>query len=231
MPEKNGAELFVKGMVYIYLNNTEKGIDYLIKSEQEVPGAGWTFTLKNMTIFKRCYGEFLNIKKSNNETKSIDFNGVISMSNLGIEGRLGDQCFYYIGLKVYAYRNNYLVETPDWIGRYIFKESSHDPYILGRYETIESTDSSFLDSLLGKGLPPKKAFNLKGGCYPSSITQDEKKYIQRIFRPLPYWKEQTNKIIDKLKHSDNKNRTLVALHIRRGNSKNSGRYVHSSTVY
>jgi len=63
---------------------------------------------------KRCYGEFLNTKKSNSETKSIDFNGVISMSNLGIEGRLGHQCFYYIGLKVYAYRNNYLVETPDW---------------------------------------------------------------------------------------------------------------------
>jgi len=116
-------------------------------------------------------------------------------------------------------------------GRYIFEESSHDPYILGRYETIESTDSSFLDSLLGKGLPPKKAFNLKGGCYPSTITQDEKKYIQRIFRPLPYWREQTNKIIDKLKYSDNKNRTLIALHIRRGDSKNSGCYVPSSNVY
>ena len=232
MPENNGAEFFIKGMIHIYLKNIEKGIDYLKKSEQIVPGAGWTFTLKNITIIKKHYAKLLYINKSKNKVTKTHFEGIVSMSHLGTDGRLGHQFQHYLGLKIYAQNNNYQVETPDWIGRYLFEGCYHDPYILGYYETIEANDPVFLASLQNKERPPAKAFNLKGGCFnPSTITQDEKKYIQKILRPLPYWREQINTFINILKQNDSNNRTIVALHIRRGDFIKDGRYVPSSKVY
>ena len=231
LPENNGAEFFIKGMLHIYLKNIEKGVDYLKKSEQIVPGAGWTFTLKNINIIKKHYAQLLNINKSKNKDIKKHFKGIVSMSHLGTDGRLGHQFNHYLGLKMYAQRNNYQVETPDWLGRYIFEGCYHDPYIIGNYETIEANDPVFLSSLQNKELPPSIAFNLKGGCFnPSTITKDEKKYIQKILRPLPYWREQVKNFLNILKYKDS-NRTIVSLHIRRGDFIKDGRYVPSSKVY
>ncbi|KPA13124.1 hypothetical protein MHK_006660, partial [Candidatus Magnetomorum sp. HK-1] len=153
-----------------------------------------------------------------------DYQGIITMNDLGISGRLGHQIFYYLGLKQYAKKHNLYIETSDWIGRYLF-EGCDEPLISGIYDTIDSRNPMFIRSINDSD-PPQKKFNLKNGCFRYS--RDEKESVKKTLKLLPYWKK---KLEPFLLHIKKNKKTLVTLHIRRGDFLIDGYYVPSSNLY
>jgi len=230
IPEDNDRFLYIKGFLFILTGKYSQGLKYLRAAEKKDPGAGWIFTFKMISQIKQYYGPLIT---PNENLKSLtcpkfNYRGVISMNYLGLSGRLGHQLSYYLGLKLYAKRHNYCIEMPDWIGRYFF-EGCSDPFISNIYDTINSTDPSFKRSIDGNYPPPQEKFNLNGSCFnPSKLTKEEKRYIQNTLTPLPYLKKTLDSHISQLKKNK---KTLVSIHIRRGDFVKSNFYVPSSQLF
>ncbi|KPA12035.1 Glycosyl transferase, family 11, partial [Candidatus Magnetomorum sp. HK-1] len=153
-----------------------------------------------------------------------DYQGIITMNDLGISGRLGHQIFYYLGLKQYAKKHNLYIETSDWIGRYLF-EGCDEPLISGVYDTIDSKNPMFIRSINDSD-PPQKKFNLKNGCFRYS--GDEKKFAQNTLQLLPYWRKKLEPFFFHIKKDK---KTLITIHIRRGDFLMEGFYVPSNDLY
>ena len=61
------------------------------------------------TPYHRTWGDAFYIKRP-----------VVTMYCLGKLGRFGNQLFQYAYLKIYAQIHDLRVETPEWIGQYLF---------------------------------------------------------------------------------------------------------------
>ncbi|MBF0452307.1 MAG: tetratricopeptide repeat protein [Candidatus Magnetomorum sp.] len=221
--------LFTKGVLYILFEKYEQGIHFIKKSESIVPGSGWIFTYKTIFQINHHYGSIANsnICKKPQVLHHSDYQGVISMNDLGIRGRLGHQIQYYLGLKKYARKHNYCLEVSDWLGRYLF-EGCDDPFVSDIYDTIDSTDPAFIRSTEDNCSPPKKKFNLRGSCFHMPTTSEEKQHIQQLLKLRPFWRKKLEPCITRLKKH---HKTLLTIHVRRGDFIKDGRYVPSNQVY
>ncbi|KPA09001.1 hypothetical protein MHK_010795 [Candidatus Magnetomorum sp. HK-1] len=197
IPESDDKYLFTKGVLFILLNKYNQGLEYLKKAEKKVPGAGWIFTYKIISQIKYHYGPMIyeNKKQKKKKLCDSDYNGIITMNDLGISGRLGHQIFHYLGIKQYSRKHNLYLETSDWVGRYLF-EGCDEPLISGIYDTIDSKNPMFIRSIDGND-PPQKKFNLKNGCYRHS--SDEKKFVQNTLQLLPYWRKKIDPFLYHIK--------------------------------
>jgi tetratricopeptide (TPR) repeat protein len=229
IPETNDNILFIKGVICILFEQMKQGIYLLTKSEKIAPGSGWIFTYKIIAQIRHHYPSFINsdLKTTSCSSNPSEYMGIISMNDLGIKGRLGHEIQYYLGLKQYAKKHNYCLEVSDWLGRYLF-EGCDDPFISGIYETIDSKDPTFQKSINTNYAPPKKNFNLRGGCFLQPQSLEEKKYIQQLLTLRPFWRK---KIDPCIAHLRKHHKTLLTIHIRRGDFIKDGRYVPSSQLY
>ncbi|MBF0452306.1 MAG: tetratricopeptide repeat protein [Candidatus Magnetomorum sp.] len=229
IPENDSKYLFVKGVLFVTFGKNNQGYRYLKKAEQQDPGAGWIFTYKTILQIKHYYGPILfsDTSPEHGTRPESDYSGTITMSDLGIYGRLGHQIQYYLGLKLYARRHKLYIETSDWAGRYFF-DGCNDPYISQIYKSIDSKDPSLIQSFNGNCPPPRKKFNLRDGFYVQPRTLEEKKFIQQILKPRRYWKEKLEKSILLLKKNK---KTLLSIHIRRGDFLKGGYYVPPNQLY
>ena len=231
IPETDDKLLFTKGVLCILFKNEDKGIRLLEQSEKKLTGSGWIFTYKIISQINYYYNADIDLRiKEKNQFKSLsdfNFNGIISMNDLGIRGRLGHEIKYYLGLKLYAKKHNYYLEVSDWLGRYLF-EGCNDPYISDIYKTIDSENPSFIKSIEGDCPPPQKKFNLRGGCFRMPQTLEEKQYFRKLLKLKPFWREKINPCLTSLRKH---HKTLLTIHLRRGDFLKEGRYVPSSQLY
>jgi tetratricopeptide (TPR) repeat protein len=227
IPENDSKYLFIKGVLFIESDKRAQGYDYLQKAEQIDPGAGWIFTYKTLSKMKWYYPIILLPNNHKKHLSESNYDGTITMNNLGLYGRFGHQIQYYLGIKLYAKRHNLYLEISDWVGRYFFK-GCNDPFISTVLESIDSTEPSFTCSIDGISPPPKKKFNLQGSCFQFPKTLEEKRAIQQILTPLNYW---TKKLDNELNHLKFGKKTLLTIHMRRGDFIKDGRFVPSSQLY
>lgn len=137
----------------------------------------------------------------------------IAMTVLGRHGRFGNQIFQYAFLKLYARRHAVVAETPDWCGRYLF----------GADDPVATPDlPPFYDELLalqaleGEVPPVLNGRDINGFFMPHTARyaawRDE---FRALFRPAPAVAAPLAAALADLKGGDGR-RTLVAVHIRRG---------------
>jgi FkbM family methyltransferase len=151
----------------------------------------------------------------------------ITSSVLGIEnmGRLGNQIFMYAFLKTYAREHNLRVEIPAWIGQYLFGQNDAPiskplPIVGEQAQPYKLSESAILNA-------PEPLKNVDFNGYFQFHTQyhaQHKEYFQSLFKPVSEVEAKVIKALDRL-HS--KGKTVVGLHLRRGDYRS----VHTVVPY
>lgn len=137
---------------------------------------------------------------------------VISMSCLGNLGRFANQIFQYAFLRIYAREHQLLAQTPPWIGQTLF--GCTDPPITRELPlVIEPT--SVLDRAVIPNTPQVlQDVDLQGFFqYHTRYYRPHKDFFCALFQPVPLIRRELDKLKAKL---DQQGKTLVTLHLRRG---------------
>ncbi|MCC3528786.1 MAG: tetratricopeptide repeat protein [Microcoleus sp. PH2017_22_RUC_O_B] len=152
---------------------------------------------------------------------------VITSSVLGMEnmGRLGNQIFLYGFLKIYALEHNLRVETPTWIGQYLFGHSN--PPISRSLPLVgeESQPYKLSDSAILNAPEPFKNVDFHGYFqFHTQYHARHKEYFSSLFKPVPTVEARMAEAMNRLRA---KGKTVVGLHLRRGDYKS----VHTVVPY
>lgn len=137
---------------------------------------------------------------------------VISMSTLGRNGRFGNQIFQYAFLKIYGREHDLSIETPKWIGQYLFGHS--DPSVSCQLPQMREGTHDFAESIISKSQTSFKGVDFEGYFqYHTKYYAPHKKYFRSLFQPIPEIKEKMMEALSKLRSMG---KTVVGLHLRRG---------------
>ena len=137
----------------------------------------------------------------------------LTMTSLGVNGRYGNQLLQYAFIRVLAQVHGYQIEVADWIGRDIFGHD--DPFPGTPLPRIRGDTSQFFVDLLANDPGEVDIFNTYLGS--THIFAPYKDVWYESFRLGPKAAAVVAPVIERLAEGG---RTLVALHIRRGD------YVH-----
>lgn len=138
---------------------------------------------------------------------------VISMSKLGKKGRFGNQIFQYAFLKLYAKEHNLRLETPSWIGQYLF--GHNDSPISQNFPVIEEQPQPYenSESLILTAKQPLKNVDFLGWFqFHTSYHRPHQAYFRSLFEPVSEIAAKMKEAIDYLKM---RGKTIVCLHLRR----------------
>jgi hypothetical protein len=134
------------------------------------------------------------------------------MTSLGANGRFGNQLLQYGFLRLYAARHRLLAETPDWIGRYVY--GCNDPDISLALPPVDENTVDLPAALRGDLLEPPRNCDLRG--YFCGDTRDwgpVAAEFRGLFEPVSAIRCAFEKALERLR---DRGRTLVAIHLRRG---------------
>jgi FkbM family methyltransferase len=168
--------------------------------------------------------------KGDDNFQSIVLNkSTITMSTLGKMGRFGNQIFEYAFLKIYAEQHNLNVETPSWIGQYLFGHkdppiSQQLPKFKERIDRVELSLSRVLNSPT-----PLKNVDLWGYFqYHTSYYAQHKNYFCSLFQPVLSIEKKVRKGWEKLQAQG---KTIIGIHLRRTDAGSGPYYITPSDRY
>jgi len=154
---------------------------------------------------------------------------VITMSALGKFGRFGNQLFQYASLRIYAKKYNLRTETPKWIGQRLF--GCYDPLIQKKLPLVEVPNKlvPFWEDPTFYAKQPLTSVDLKGYFqYHTKYYVKYKEHLRSLFSPLP---EIEAKMRIGLESLCSKGKTLVGLHLRRGDFGHHHHFIAPSQWY
>lgn len=137
---------------------------------------------------------------------------LLTVSSLGSNGRFGNQIFQYAFSKICAKKYNLEIQTPDWVGRYLF--GCNDPLITEKFEVVKElmVQGENIFSLYTKEVVKNK--DLEGYfLYRTNFYYSYKDYFCSLFKPIEDIEITLEEKLDQLKKYGS---TIVGLHIRRG---------------
>ena len=136
----------------------------------------------------------------------------VTMSNLGVNGRFGNQLLQYGLLRLYAERLGVQVATPDWIGRNLFAlNHALNP---NTKSLVTVSEAAMLDVISGRATEGVTNADTTGYfCGDTTQWAVGKKQFQTWFEPIPEVRVLADAALLKLKKRGS---TIVALHVRRG---------------
>jgi hypothetical protein len=185
-------------------------------------------------VFATFNKDAKNIQDPLNIDTETSSRSVLTMSSLGQLGRFGNQLFQYAFLRICAHKTGALVECPPWIGQILF--GHNDPPISRRLEpAIERKDDEkvlfdivpefvpYLEKLagaksrrIGSEILENKIANVDlWGFFQIStrLLAPYQDYIRSLFQPVSDLKFSLEEGLNILR---SKGKTLVGVHIRRG---------------
>ncbi|MEL7035963.1 MAG: FkbM family methyltransferase [Cyanobacteria bacterium J06592_8] len=146
---------------------------------------------------------------------------VVTMSTLGAKVRFANNLFRYAFLKIYAKEHNFRVETSNWIGQYIFDHN--DPAILNKLPQVreQAMPYKLSESKILNSQKPFKNVDFFGFFqFHTSYYAAHKDYFRSLFLPIPEIESKLKKALQNLR---SKGKTIVGLHLRRGDYKHAPR--------
>jgi len=159
------------------------------------------------TPYHRSWGDGFYVKMQIHSDKSI-----ITMSTLGKNGRFANQLFQYAFLKIYAKKHNLEVRTPPWIGQYLFGHK--DPPISGSLPEFKETTNELADAIIPNAKRKFENVDFWGYFqYHTSYYAPDKEYFRSLFKSVPEIEKQMNRAVS---HLRSKGKTVVGMHLRRG---------------
>ena len=177
------------------------------------PGHAGPFTRRAVLLLQQALGSPLATPPHKAEPASDHKHGRITMSTLGSNGRFGNQLLQYTVLRVLGMVHELTVEAPDWIGRWLFDLS--DPYpaapLPGLREEGDNLALLLLQKTRSKTLADCDIWGY--GCYHTRFYKPHRDLIRCLFTPGGHIRPRTAAAMVKITA---KGKTLVALHLRRG---------------
>lgn len=169
------------------------------------PGHGLPFTRASLIRLRRAIGDPAPAAAPDPGRYTA------SMPMLGLNGRFGNQLLQYALLRFYAGRTGAQAATPDWIGRDLFGFA--DPLCtsgaadrLGEAEVVQVVS--------GGGAPAKANVAIDGYfCGSAADWVSHRAQFQQLFEPVERVRTPADAIVRQLA---GRGRTLVAIHLRRG---------------
>lgn len=142
------------------------------------------------------------------ESLLTEYTPTITMSRLGKKGNglFGNQIFQYSFLKIYAKHYHLKVETPEWIGQYLF--GHQNPPITKQLPEVRphANDLNFKD-------PIYKDVDFRGYFqYNTKFYSLYKEYFRSLFKPVTKIETEMKKGLEVLQ---SKGKTIVGLHLRK----------------
>lgn len=177
------------------------------------PGHAGPFTRRATLLLKQTLGSPLVTPSGKAQPVNGGEHGRLVMSTLGSNGRFGNQLLQYCLLRALGEVHEITVETPDWIGRWLFDLS--DPYLGAPLPVLREEEGNLANLLLQKtGSKTIANHDIWGyGCYHTRFYQPHRDLMRRLFTPGGHIFQRTDAANAM---SAAKGKTLVALHLRRG---------------
>jgi FkbM family methyltransferase len=136
----------------------------------------------------------------------------VTMSDLGTKGRFGNQLLQYGLIRLYAARLGAQALFPDWIGRDLFGHDDGLPF--GLRPTAAIDDAVVTNVLAGRTTQTRPNVDVSGYfCGDVRDWAKGKAEFQRMFEPALKVRHHADAALRRVMKSG---RTLVALHLRRG---------------
>ncbi|MEQ8999220.1 MAG: FkbM family methyltransferase [Coleofasciculus sp. B1-GNL1-01] len=137
---------------------------------------------------------------------------VITMSTLGKNGRFANQIFQYAFLKIYAKEHNLRVETPTWIGQYLFGHS--EPPISKQFPLVIEETNELSEACIPAYKEGFHNVDFWGYFqYNTKYYAPHKEYFRSLFKPVPELERKMTAALERLR---SRGKTVVGLHLRRG---------------
>jgi len=136
----------------------------------------------------------------------------IAMPTLGENGRFANQLFQYAFIKLHAARHGLTAHVPAWVGNALF--GATDPPPRRALPLVRQTSPVLAADAVATAVPPLRNVDLWGYFqYSSSFYAKDKAFFRNLFKPMPAIKTRLDAALTRLMAGK---RTLVALHLRRG---------------
>ena len=154
---------------------------------------------------------------------------VIAMSTLGRNGRFANQIFQYAFLAIYAKEHSLRVETPAWIGQYLF--GCNDSPISQELPVVSEETNNLLEARIPHAKETFKNVDFWGYFqYHTKYYAAHKEYFRSLFKPVPAIATKMKEALDCLR-SRARGKTIVGLHLRRGDYGYSDFFIAPSEWY
>lgn len=170
------------------------------------PGHAAPFTRRAILLFRSKFGPPLTPRVVKESVP------IISMNSIGTNGRFGNQLLQYAFLRIYAREHDLNVVTPDWIGRDLF--DLDDPFPTQQLAHVDEEETDFFASL-NRTQPIALANKDISGYFAGTTAKwsGRTAEFRSLFKPT----KKIHQILDAaLNEIRGAGRTLVAIHLRRG---------------
>jgi hypothetical protein len=192
------------GQLLLHSGRLEEALGVADRAAARNPGHGIPFSLQAMAAARLRFGP-------PPPPKAAQAGPAISMRTLGANGRFGNQLLQYAFLKLYARQHDLASQSYDWIGRDLF--GCDDPFPGGNFPPLDESQADLFASLNGQA-PVHINRDLSGYfCRHTSAWQGRADAFRALFQPRPALGDWLRPALAELA---TRGRTLVAVHIRRG---------------
>lgn len=152
---------------------------------------------------------------------------VVTMSTLGTNGRYGNQLWQYAFLRLVAHHHGLRVQTSPWIGQRLFGHA--DPPVAARFPPIfegrDLPDAVFPTELMDMAPANRELW----GYFQCDTVHyaPHREFVRSLFQPVAAIRDVLAPAVERLRSG----RTLVALHIRRGDYRPAGLFFAAPTAW
>ena len=188
----------------------ERQIDAAIAAYDEAirrnPGHAFAFTRRTVLTLRRSWGP------PRSPRPPLLGRPRVAMSTLGANGRFGNQLLQYGFLRMYVAEHGLGVEAPDWVGRDLF---DFDDPLPSAALPVASEETCDLCASLNREIPEVFADRDLWGycCYATHRLVRYRTMFGQLFAPG----ERAGPVVrEAMARVNARGRTLVALHLRRG---------------
>ena len=200
---------YLLGQLLEHTHQVRKAIEFYSETVKLLPGHAAPHTRLSILRLREYPG-----LSSSAPCKAADsgVRGRISMSTLGMNGRFGNQLLQYGFLRMYAESFQLRVETPEWIGQYIY--GFNYPRAGNDLPGIEENGDFFVKSLNSEVPETLVNRDIWGFCcYHTLALSGYRDLFQSIYTPAQALMPQLEQAHMALKERGS---TIIVLHLRRG---------------
>lgn len=148
--------------------------------------------------------------------------GRLGITVLGKMGRFGNQLFQYAYARIYGQVHGLSVEVPDWIGRWVFDLDDPKPDPRAPLAPLRENPAVMGDLLAAGAQPLLANRDLWGYCQcHTSHLRPHRTLVRALFRPGARLRPSIEAALARVRQHG---RTLVAVHLRRGDYTGGERF-------
>jgi len=200
----NFSALVQLGQLLLHSGRLEEALEVADRAAALNPGHGIPFSLQAIAAARLRFGPPPTPTPA-------QAGPAISMRTLGANGRFANQLLQYAFLKLYARQHHLSAQSYDWIGRDLF--GCDDPYPVANFPPLDESQADLFASLNG-GAPVHANRDITGYfCRHTREWQNRAPLFRALFQHRPVVRDWLRPAMTELA---SRGRTLVGVHIRRG---------------